>query len=139
MPHRPRPLFALIAGLALVAGPASAEAPDWNAVAGVKRVKVLTTNEDGSARETTAWLVVLDGQGYIRTSRSTTWGGNIERQPDIALRIEGTEYPLRAVFVTDDALRERISAAFRTKYGWVDGALNIFRGSSPRIIGLDPR
>lgn len=139
MSHRHRSLLLLLAGLALTAGPAAAAAPDWKAVAGVKEVKVLTTNEDGSARETTVWLLVLDGQGYLRTSPSTTWGDNVERQPDIALRIEGSEYPLHAVFVDDEALRERVVAGFRAKYGWVDGALNIFRGSKPRIMRLDPR
>ena len=63
----------------------------------------MTSKEDGSERETKVWLVVVDGQGYIRTSQGTTWGGNVERNPDIALRIEGSEYPLRAVFVEDAA------------------------------------
>jgi hypothetical protein len=139
MRQRPRDVPVLIALLALAASPALAAAPDWGAVAGVKEVKVLSTNEDGSPRETTVWLVVVDGQGYIRTSRSTRWGGNVERQPDISLRIEGTEYPLRAVFVTDAALRERVIAAFREKYGWIDGAMNFIRGSDPRIMRLDPR
>jgi hypothetical protein len=130
----------LVLALALCA-PLSAQAagPDWNAVAAVEEVDVLTTNEDGSARDTVIWLAVLDGQGYIRTSRSTTWGGNVERQPDIALRIEEQEYPLRAGFVTDEALREQIVATFREKYGWTDGAMNFMRGSNPRIMRLDPR
>ena len=141
MPQRFRPFLAFLAVVSLVmlAGPANAAAPDWAAVADVEEVQVLTTNEDGSPRETTIWLAVLDGQGYIRTSRSTTWGGNAERQPDIALRIEGSEYPLRVSFMTDEALREQVVKAFREKYGWFDGFANIMRGSSPRIMRLDPR
>lgn len=139
MPQRSRGVPALLALVTLAAVPAHAGAPDWAAVAAVKEVKVLSSNEDGSARETTVWLAVVDGQGYIRTSRSTTWGGNVERQPEISLRIEGTEYPLRAVFVSDAALRERVIAAFREKYGWIDGAMNFIRGSNPRIMRLDPR
>lgn len=118
---------------------AQAAGPDWDAVAAVEEVDVLTTNEDGSPRDTVIWLAVLDGQGYIRTSQSTTWGGNVERQPDIALRIEEQEYPLRASFVSDEALREKIVATFREKYGWTDGMLNFMRGSDPRIMRLDPR
>jgi hypothetical protein len=136
---RPFPAFLAVVCLTLMAGPASAAGPDWAAVGDVEEVQVLTTNEDGSPRETTIWLVVLDGRGYIRTSQSTRWGGNAERQPEIALRIEGSEYPLRASFMTDEALREHVVKAFREKYGWFDGFMNFVRGSSPRIMRLDPR
>ena len=119
--------------------PAPAAVPDWAAVAQVREVQVLTTNEDGSTRETVIWLAVLDGQGYIRTTPRTTWGDNVERNPDVVLRIEGTEYPLRASFVTDESLREEIIRTFRAKYGWTDGLLNIVRGRYPRIMRLDPR
>jgi len=126
--------------IALGATPlAGAAGPDWTQVADVEEIHVLTLDEDGSSRETKIWLTVLDGQGYIRTSRSTTWGGNVEREPEIALRIEETEYPLRASFVTDEALREQVVASFRAKYGWTDGFLNFMRGSNPRIMRLDPR
>ena len=100
---------------------------------------MLTTNQDGTPRETTIWLAVVDGQGYIRTSGWTKWGDNVERNPDIALRIGDTEHPLRASFVEDEALRERIVATFREKYGRFDGFLGVFRGSKPRIMQLDPR
>ncbi|MBW1685978.1 MAG: DUF2255 family protein [Deltaproteobacteria bacterium] len=121
---------------ALAAGAAEL---DWNSVADVGQVRVLTTNQDGTPRETTIWLAVLDGRGYIRTPGSTTWGDNVERNPDIALRIDDTEHPLRASFVEDEALRARVVAAFREKYGWFDGFLNVFRGSKPRIMQLEPR
>jgi len=123
----------------LGAAGATAAAPDWGSVADVEEVEVLTTNQDGTTRTTTIWLVVLDGSGYIRTSRSTTWGDNIERDPQLVLRIEGVEYPLRADFVEDEGLRERIVTAFREKYGWFDGLVDAFRGSNPRIMKLDPR
>ena len=123
----------------LVAVAAGAAELDWSSVAEVEEVRVLTTNEDGTPRETTIWLAVVDGQGYIRTSGWTTWGDNVERNPDIALRIGDAEHPLRASFVEDEALRERVVATFREKYGRFDGFLDIFRGSKPRIMRLDPR
>lgn len=118
---------------------AGASAPDWNAVAGVEEIFAITTNEDGSVRETTIWLVVVDGQGYIRTSRSTTWGKNVARDPDIVVRIEGTDHPVRVSFIEDERLREQVIRAFREKYGRIDGLLGIFRGTDPRIMRLDPR
>ena len=132
--------LALLSMLACVAWPvaAPAQTPDWSAVADVRVVNVVTHDEDGDVRDKKIWLAVLDGQGYIRTG-GTRWGDSIERDPRLVLRIEGREYLLRAEFVEDDALRERIVAGFREKYGWTDGALNIIRGSRPRIMRLLPR
>jgi len=131
----------LFGAVACLLGPvlASAAEPDWNSVADVQEVRVLTTNQDGTPRETTIWLAVVDGRGYIRTSGWTRWGDNVERNPEIALRIGDTGYPLRASFVEDEALRAKIVATFREKYGRLDGFLGVFRGSKPRIMRLDPR
>jgi hypothetical protein len=130
-------LFVIAAAL-LAVGPALAGAPDWASVADEETVTVLTTDEDGDTRETTIWLLVLDDAGYIRTSRSTTWGGNVERDPDIALRFDGVDHPLRATFVEDEAERARIVAGFEEKYG-SNPILNWIRGDDPRIMRLDPR
>ncbi len=138
---RIRQLFLATCAAVLVMAPlaAGATGPDWDAVAKVKEIHALTTNEDGSSRDTTIWFTLLDGQAYIRTSRSTTWGDNVERDSDIVLRIEETEYPFHTVFIGDEAEREKVVASFREKYGWIDGLLNFVRGSSPRIMRLDSR
>jgi hypothetical protein len=132
--------LAILSTLVCVAWPiaAPAQAPDWAAAADVRVINVVTHDEDGDTRDTKVWLAVVDGQGYIRTG-GTSWGDNVERDPQLVLRIEGREYPLRAEFVEDDDLRARIVASFREKYGWTDGAFNIFRGSRPRIMRLLPR
>ena len=131
----------LLGAVACLLGAVTADAAelDWSTVAEVEEVKILTANQDGTPRETTIWLAVVDGQGYIRTSGWTTWGDNVERNPDIALRVGDSEHLLRASFVEDEALRARIVATFREKYGRFDGFLDIFRGSKPRIMRLDPR
>lgn len=110
----------------------------WADLADVETVEVLTQDEDGESRETVIWLIVVDGEGYIRTG-GTSWGDNVARDPNIALRIEETEYRVQAEFVEDDALRETITAAFREKYGWSDAMISPIRGSRPRIMHLLPR
>jgi len=115
-----------------------AELPDWQQVAEVDTVQVLTENEDGAVRNTRVWLAVVDGQGYIRTGGSS-WGENVERDPDVRVRIGGTEYALHALFVEDDELRERIVAAFREKYGFSDALVGLFRGARPKIMRLTAR
>ncbi len=115
------------------------EAPDWDKLAAISRIEILTHDEDGDVRETTIWFAVVDGQGFIRTGDSN-WAENIHRNPsDVVLRIEGVEYPLRAEFIENDALRERIVAAFREKYGWTDGAVQFVRGKRPNIMHMVSR
>ena len=111
---------------------------DWERHGDVGTVTVVTTTEEGELRETTVWLAVVEGQGYLRTG-STRWGRDVERSPKLGLRIGEESLALRAEFVEDDALRERVSAAFREKYGWKDALVGIFRGGRPKIMKLLPR
>ena len=138
MKRVPRAFPSILLLLLIAALPADAAAPDWNAVKDVQTVEIVTTDEDGSARDTTIWLAVVDGQGYIRTGNST-WKGNIERNPDVTLRIEETEYPVRAEFVADAALKERVAQTLREKYGFSDSFIDIFRVGEPNIMRLVPR
>ena len=113
--------------------------PDWDKVAEVRNIEIITHDEDGDARETTIWLAVVDGQGFIRTG-STTWGENIKRNPnDVVLRIEEKEYPLHAEFIENEKLRERVIAAFHEKYGWTDSLIHFFRGARPNIMHMISR
>lgn len=128
--------LALAGSFAIASEPASS--PDWSAIADQNTVHVITTDPDGDVRKTKIWVVVLDGVGYIRTSQGTTWGDNVQRDPDIALSVEGQEHPLRATFVVDKAERERIVGGFEAKYG-SNPIMNLIRGSDPRIMRLAPR
>jgi hypothetical protein len=120
------------------AGEALGSVPDWDVIAEVDVVRVVTQDEDGELRDKKAWFVVLDGQGYIRTGGSR-WGENLARDPKLVLRIDEIEYPLRVEFVEDDALRERIVATFREKYGFFDALMKPLRGSHPKIMRVVPR
>ena len=131
-------LLSLALAFGAVAGARAAE-PDWEKVADIGRILVITHDEAGDARETTIWLTVVDGQGFIRTG-DTRWGENIRRNPsDVVLRIEGTEYPLRAEFIENDKLRERVTEAFHAKYGWTDSLVHLTRGGRPNIMHMISR
>jgi hypothetical protein len=107
-------------------------AQDWRALDAEEEIRVQTRNEDGSTHEKTIWLVVVDGQPYIRPYSRTRWVANLKRDPDIVLEIADTEYPLRAEVVTDPAHVERVQAAFREKYGFGDritGVMSLMLGA----------
>ena len=112
--------------------------PDWDAVADVETVEVLTTDEDGSTRETTVWLLVQDGEAYLRTGH-THWGDNVARSGSLILRIGDEEIPVRVEFIEDEAMRERLTQGFREKYGWSDAMIGWIRGSHPRLMHLVAR
>jgi hypothetical protein len=79
---------------------------------------------------------VSDGTGYLRTSRRSAWGDNLERDGQLRLRGAPGELALRAQLVTDAAELERVTAVFEAKYGgfmsWFSG---LIRGT-PRIFRL---
>ena len=122
----------------LAAGVAAADAPDWTSLRELETVEVLTSDPDGDTRETTVWLVVVDGAGYVRTG-GTTWGENVVRSPELVLRAGEATHPMRVEFVEDEDARRRISDAFREKYGLQDRLLAWIRGSRPKIMLLHPR
>lgn len=123
--------------LSVAAHGAAQEALDWSQYAEHGVVTVVTTNRDGSARHTKAWLAVVEGRGYLRTG-GTRWGANIERDPEISLLAGPESLDLRVRFVTDEATREAVKRAFREKYGFADWFINLFRGNNPRIMSLEP-
>jgi hypothetical protein len=125
----------LACGLAL---PAAAEDPDWQRLAGVDVIEVVTADADGARRETKVWFVLLDGEAYLRTSRSR-WLENLRRDPECVLRIEGQEYEARAEEVTGGGIVERVDAASLEKYGWQERLIHPFRMRTPDILRIQPR
>ena len=132
--------FALVAGFGVLAvGSASAVATgiDWSVHADAGTVVILNANEDGSRRETTIWLCVSEGQGYVRGG-SGRWVGNTLRNGDVTLQVGETELAVRATKLADEPEIERVTAAFRAKYGFGDVLATLVRGN-PTIFRLEAR
>ncbi len=131
-------LLGLAVGITLLVAPDRGGAIDWSAAGAEQVVQIVTRNEDGSLRETSVWLVVVDGQGYVRTG-GTRWWGNIERDPDVVLRVAGADQPLRAELVSDAEVIAKVVAAFRTKYGFSDRMAELVRFGDRHIMRFVPR
>lgn len=129
-----------IASLALatilaLASASHAAGPEWNDLADLETVEVISSDEDGGQRLTTVWIVVLEHQAYLRTA-GTTWGDNVEREGTLRLRVPQGEYTLRAEKVLSESEKQQVVAAFREKYGTTDAVMEIFRFGETRVFRL---
>ncbi|MBW2394482.1 MAG: DUF2255 family protein [Deltaproteobacteria bacterium] len=129
-----RLVFVALSMALLLASPVLAsEASDVSVYTDEGTIEVLTSDEDGAARETTIWIVIVDGAAYIRTG-GTSWGENVQRASQVQVRLEGATRAFEVVFVEDDAVRTQITDAFREKYGFQDKVVSFLRGSSRPLI-----
>jgi len=125
-----------VLALALVfARCAESASQDWSRWSDLRTVEVISTDEGGRERTTTVWIVVVEGQAYLRTG-STIWGGNVEREGRLKLKGEPGEYPCRAALITDPSVQEKVMAAFRAKYGFNDRISGVIRLGKSRIFRL---
>ena len=89
--RRPSAVFLALAplylALAATAATANADELDWEHVADVRVIQVVTTDEDADERTTKVWFVLIDGVSYLRTNDSR-WLENIRRDPGVRPREE---------------------------------------------------
>ncbi len=132
----------LLATLGALAAQAGSPLPNWKNFAALDTIQVVTSDDDEehARRETTIWLAVLEDQGYIRTG-ATTWGANVRRDPNLVVVMDGVDYELRAVPIPDGELYDAVTQVFRSKYGFMDTAIGLFRGigGTPTIMRLEGR
>ncbi len=126
-------LFAL--AIVLVAGAALAEPFDWTPARDESVVEILTSDADGGLRETPVWIVVVDGEAYVRTNDSK-WLANIRRHSAVRLRMRDVENAVRATEVKDVELSSRVEDAFKAKYGMTQRLMSLFRISEPTVLKL---
>ena len=132
--HPPRLAGALLALAWLF--PAAAAAADWAPFAETKTIEIETQDEDGEARETKVWIVLVDGTGYVRTNDSR-WLANIRRGSPIEIRAGETTLVVGATEVEDEATCDEVEEAFKAKYGAVQKLMSFFRISEPTVLRLE--
>ncbi len=125
-------------GIASFAGPALAAGFDWAPFEEEGVIRILTRDDDGDLRDTKVWVVVDGGSGFVRTNASR-WLENIQRDPEVQVRVRGTDYLMRAEEVRDEAVRDRVEDAFKRKYGFVQRTMSLLRLREPTVLRLVPR
>jgi hypothetical protein len=78
----------------------------------------IETSTDGEARETIIWIVVDDGDVYVRSVRGEKgrWYQRTISNPFVAVHVDSERLEFRAVHVKDDNTVGAVSEAFRGKY-----------------------
>jgi hypothetical protein len=132
-----RALLAL-ASLTLASHALGQQPFDWTPAREESVIEVLTADADGDLRETPVWIVVVEGAGFVRTNESK-WLANIRRGSPVRLRVRNVESAMVASEVADAALRARVEAAFKDKYGMMQRVMSWFRMREPVVLRLDPR
>ena len=124
----------IVLALAGLAGPAAGE-DRWAPFAEADVIHVVTQDDDGAERDTKVWWVVVDDAAFVRTNDSR-WLANIRRGSSVVLRLDAVARPVTAEEVGDAATRERVEAAFKAKYGWLQRAMSALRMREPTVLRL---
>jgi hypothetical protein len=125
----------VLAWVVASAGPALAF--DWNQAREDSVVEILTSDADGSLRETPVWIVVIGEAAYVRTNGSK-WLANIRRGSAVRLRIREIESAVRASEMTDPGVSAKVEEAFLAKYGLTQRVMSLLRFRDPTVLRLTP-
>jgi hypothetical protein len=107
--------FLLLPGGALE-GPTVAAPASWSFTDAVKTVQLETRPSDPYS--VNIWLTAVAESLYLHAGANrSTWVENLEADPNVRLRVNGSIYELVASRVDDQAEFDRFSDAYEAKYG----------------------
>ena len=83
-----------------------------------EEVEIETQAPEREARRTTIWVVVDDGEAFIRSHRGPTsrWYRDATANSAVAIHVAGRRLPATAIPATDPDSIERTSAGITRKY-----------------------
>ena len=117
---------------------ALADYPEASVLDAAEVIEVVTRDTDGDRRQTKVWVVLVDGDAYLRTNGSV-WLENLRRDPELLLFVEGSEFEAQAEEIPSDVILEKVDRASQKKYGWQESLIHPFRTKRPEILKLTPR
>lgn len=106
-----------------------------------EEVRIETRRREGAARRTVIWVVVDDGEVFVRSVRGDRgrWCRELLADPVGALHVDGERIPVRAVAADDPASIERVSRALERKYAGDQAlALMLRPHTLPTTLRLEP-
>jgi predicted DNA-binding protein (MmcQ/YjbR family) len=132
-------LLSLILSMALVAAARSDDraVPGWDPTVfrDASTIKIMTTEPDAGEHWSNLWVVVVDGQPYVRLGDRSY--GRIQKNstsPYVKLKVADKEFDKVKVEEAPD-MKEKVAAAMADKY-WMD--ILIRHESHPMVARLVP-
>ncbi|MFJ3229831.1 DUF2255 family protein [Streptomyces sp. NPDC086787] len=92
-----------------------------NTVMDCAEIVLRVRRADGRWSARTVWVVVLDGEAYVRSAfgQRSAWYRRVLRHADTEVEVEaaGVRLPVTLLSVNAPELVRRVSTAYRAKYG----------------------
>jgi hypothetical protein len=108
-----------------------------------REVTIETTRPDDSRARTTIWVVIDEGEAFIRSwrgDRAQWYQAALDRPAEIALIVDGRRIEARAVPAIDDDSIARCSSALERKYAGEDETPSMVREEIlATTLRLEPR
>ncbi|HKE79916.1 MAG TPA: DUF2255 family protein [Solirubrobacteraceae bacterium] len=84
-----------------------------------REIDARTPRRDGSMSSRPIWVVVDDGDAYVRSYRGETgaWYRRARTDGRMMIAVDGNETEVATEPVDDEEINRRVSDAFRAKYG----------------------
>jgi hypothetical protein len=88
------------------------------ALDGAIEVQMVTPRRDGSSSSRPIWIVVMDGQAYVRSylGESGAWYRRAQADRRATLEVDGSTVDVAAEPVSDEEINRKVSDAFTAKY-----------------------
>ena len=92
--------------------------PDLAALAAAEEIDIETRAADGTVHRTIVWVMVQDGEVFLRSYKGPAgrWYRETLADPSVALHVDGRRLAARALPATDPASVEACSEGLREKY-----------------------
>jgi hypothetical protein len=102
-------------------------------------VVLRTFDPAGAVHETKMWAVDRDGAVWVRVAnRDRGWYRRLVANPRVELERAGRRTAMLARPDESPEARAAVDAAFRAKYGWVDGWYGVLLRHDPVPVRLAP-
>ena len=107
------------------AGPVSFSGEDLAAIDAAEEVRIETQAPGGDAHRTIIWIMVDDGEVFVRSvdGERGRWYQEAKANPAVAIHLDGRRLPATAIPADDPDSIERVSAALNRKYAGHGGSL----------------
>jgi hypothetical protein len=115
--RRNRPATHVRAGIGY-AGPVSFSGEDLGAIDAAEEVRIETQAPDGAVHRTIIWIMVDDGEVFVRSvnGEDGRWYREAKANPAVAIHVGGKRLPATAIAADDPDSIDRVSAALKAKY-----------------------